>query len=1118
MMTKKSYRSVLFGLALLFASFTALSSSEPAIEKEIKAQLETLKNDKANEANNKPVIANLEATLVLLADVQKQKEANEQLKKQIATAEEGIKNSQANIDKLKTQSAVKNNENLEKLSIPDLQAKLLSTQQKIQQIQTESAAVNSNLSAQKSAPERSQSSLTANLTRSQQINNALSNPSISASEKVKYETELALLMLKDDYSRIALAGSDQLLLLYGNQAEEKNLEQQQLQAEIASLQAVINEKNLQESKSQLEQAAQLQEKNADINPTLKQELEFNTQISQELLNQTTQLNELSQDSLRIKNVLDNLQQTQKNINEQISSLQGTLVLSRIINKQRQALPQDQLIKGLSKQIADLRVRIFDITEFRDNTSDIPGYIEELEKRDKMTFNAKERSQLEKILQERHKILTDLLKQLNNQLNLSINIELNQLQVKTISDSLQSQLQQQSFWVKSNNPMDLDWFKALPLAMRFQFVNIIDNFDFSNWQDDIVSAGIIIVFLLSVTALIQRKKEKIKQRLTDINNKMRTVESDNQWNTPLAIFWTLVLCLPSTLAFLSVFILATYICFQDPTQTWSWGLKMAGYWLYFAFVLALLRSNGIAYRHFKMPQNISENFRRILKRSAWVIALLLNTSIFTNLDSGVAYDVIGELMTILVLLITLIIIGPEFRRIIHSYQNAESQRLGASSYLLTLVRIILILAPVVLIILIIIGYYYTALVLIEHLIATYFALMTWLIIRNVVYRGFEVSSRRLAARRLKEKREQALAKANANAAEGEEAQNNDDFITELQQDDSLAVSQVKDQMLRMVDFLLWIVLFGLIYWVWSDLIAVAYYLNGITLWQQSVTTEAGVVTEAVTLLNALVAVIILLVTYVLVRNIGGLLEMLVFSHVKLSQGTPYTMTTLLTYVIIAFGAAFAFGTLGMSWSKLQWLFAALSVGLGFGMQEIFANFVSGIIILFERPVRIGDTITIGNFSGTVSKIRIRATTLIDFDKKEVIVPNKAFVTERLVNWALTSSMTRLILKIGVAYGSDLELVKKLLLQAAEENDRVLKDPAPVAYFLNFGASTLDHELRVYVGQLGDRNYTVDALNRRIVELFKQHNIDIAFNQLDIFIKNPTTNEEIKLGSERPLLAN
>jgi uncharacterized mscS family protein HI_0195.1 len=208
-------------------------------------------------------------------------------------------------------------------------------------------------------------------------------------------------------------------------------------------------------------------------------------------------------------------------------------------------------------------------------------------------------------------------------------------------------------------------------------------------------------------------------------------------------------------------------------------------------------------------------------------------------------------------------------------------------------------------------------------------------------------------------------------------------------------------------------------------------------------------------------------------------------------------------LVAIGSAWAFATLGMSWSKLQWLFAALSVGLGFGMQEIFANFVSGIILLFERPIRVGDTVTINDVSGTVAKIRIRAITLIDPDRKEVIVPNKSFVTGQVINWALSNTVTRLVISIGVAYGSDLELVKRLLLQAANEQPSVLKDPEPRALFLSFGASTLDHELRVYVGQLSERINTIDALNRRINELFAEHNIDIAFNQLDVFIKNKDT---------------
>jgi potassium efflux system protein len=171
-----------------------------------------------------------------------------------------------------------------------------------------------------------------------------------------------------------------------------------------------------------------------------------------------------------------------------------------------------------------------------------------------------------------------------------------------------------------------------------------------------------------------------------------------------------------------------------------------------------------------------------------------------------------------------------------------------------------------------------------------------------------------------------------------------------------------------------------------------------------------------------------------------------------------------------------------------------------MQEIFANFISGIMILFERPVRIGDTITIGALSGTVSKIRIRATTITDFDRKDIIVPNKTFITGQLINWSLTDTITRVTLKLGVDYGSDLDLVKELLLKAARDNPRVLKDPEPHVYFLNFGESTLDHELRMHVRDLGDRNPVLDEVNRFINREFKKQHINISFRQMEVYLKN------------------
>ena len=1108
-MIKQIYMPFMLAFAVLSGVSLSASAALPT-EKSLQTAIENTKKLEQTE-ENKQQLQLLEDTLAFMTQTEKVKADNDALVAEITGAHKAIAASKANFEKLKAQT-LPTSEKLAEQDISALQALQEETQAALEKAQNELTATNTKLIAQNAAPDKAQAALSANAKRKSALNTELANSALSDAAKNKIEAELALLDAQNSYSQTLLRGNEELSSLYNARLDEKKQAQQNQQQLLSQIQEALNIKLVQASKNKVEEAEKSQQKNKNTNPVISKELDFNTSISEELLKKTTEMSQLSQDNLRIKNVLDNLQQTQRNIEEQISSLQGTLVLSRIINKQRQSLPQDKVIKGLSKQIADLRVRVFDISEFKDSLVDTQAYISKLESREKTTFTDAEKAQLEEILQTRSKTLSELLKLLNNQLNLSINIELNQQQVKTISDALQQKLQQQSFWVKSNSEMDLEWFTRFPGLAGYELTEISKKLDFSNWKDNLGLAGLLIGGLSLLTFFIRRQHDRIKQKLTKINNSMLTVPTDSQWNTPMAIFWTVVLCLPSTFMFLIVFVLVTYICFLDPTEVWPWGLKMAFYWLYFAFMLAMLRPNGIAYRHFNMPQSSNAVFRKILKHSVWVIGLLLNTSIFNNAtEYGIAYDVIGQAMTVLVLLSVLFVVVPGFRMGIATYQKAASYRRDAKPMLLGLVRILLVLAPIALIVLIVMGYYYTASQIIEHLVASYFAIVTWIIIRNIVYRGFNVSSRRLSYRRLQEKRALAQAKTQAQQNGQEQTVETEDSALVLQ-DDAISVSDIKNQMLKITDLVLWTALFGLLYWVWSDLVTVAYYLKEITLWQQATTTEAGTVMESITLLNLLVAMIVLIVTYILVKNLGGLLETLVFSNLNLSQGTPYTITTIFTYLLIIIGASIAFASLGMSWSKLQWLFTALSVGLGFGMQEIFGNFVSGIIILFERPVRVGDMVTIGSFNGTVSKIRIRATTLIDNDRKEVIVPNKAFITERVVNWALTSSMTRLVISVGVAYGSDLELVKRLLLQAAEENEAVLKDPAPAAYFLTFGASTLDHELRVYVGQLSDRIRTIDALNRRIDELFMANNIEIAFNQLDIFIKNQATNEEVKWGTE------
>lgn len=315
-----------------------------------------------------------------------------------------------------------------------------------------------------------------------------------------------------------------------------------------------------------------------------------------------------------------------------------------------------------------------------------------------------------------------------------------------------------------------------------------------------------------------------------------------------------------------------------------------------------------------------------------------------------------------------------------------------------------------------------------------------------------------------------------------------------------LQQVNQQSLRLVRLGL-VVLFGvLLYWVWADVINAFSYTNTIVLWESTEGSGANATTSPISLGDVITALAIGIGTFVLVGNLPGLLEVLLLSRLSLKQGSSYAITTLLSYVIVMIGVMITLGSLGLSWSKMQWLVAALGVGLGFGLQEIFANFISGIIILFERPVRIGDVITIGELSGTVSRIRIRATTIIDFDRKEIIIPNKAFVTERLINWSLTDTVTRVTLKVGFAYGSDLQACHDVLAKAAADNPRVLQDPEPLILFMAFGASTLDHELRVYLGEIGDILFATNELNRAIDTLAREHGVEIAFNQLDVHLRS------------------
>jgi len=257
-------------------------------------------------------------------------------------------------------------------------------------------------------------------------------------------------------------------------------------------------------------------------------------------------------------------------------------------------------------------------------------------------------------------------------------------------------------------------------------------------------------------------------------------------------------------------------------------------------------------------------------------------------------------------------------------------------------------------------------------------------------------------------------------------------------------------------------------------------------------------DFLSLAELLLALIALTVTVSIARDLPGLLEYTVLERLPLDSGDRFAITTIIRYIVLFVGVAIAAKELGLTWSSIQWLAAAFSFGLAFGLQEIFANVVSGLIILIERPMRIGDAVEIGNLSGIVSTIQMRATTITTWNRSELIVPNKEFVTGKLINWTLSNRCARVEVPARVAYGSDVAMVRRAMLEVAQKHPDVLKDPAPYVFFGSFGESALMFELRAYIDYGYGRLKAQDELHTGVEKAFREHGIKFALPQLDLHL--------------------
>ncbi|MDO6641434.1 mechanosensitive ion channel [Shewanella sp. 5_MG-2023] len=533
------------------------------------------------------------------------------------------------------------------------------------------------------------------------------------------------------------------------------------------------------------------------------------------------------------------------------------------------------------------------------------------------------------------------------------------------------------------------------------------------------------------------------------------------------------------------------------------LSVGGSYLVYRVFALLACDNGILVCHFRRPETL---IRRLQEKTLRFIVLswpLIGIIGFTEaLDSSLIRNSIGRLAFFL-FTISLLMLYKDLYAFINDFRaNAND---GKNMKLLhKVIWAFLITVPCASIVFALIGYYFSAFQVLLQLQLALLLGLGFLLLYQLLKRWMLIERRLIAFDRAKTKRAERLAQRERGEL------NNTPDVSENYEEPKVDLETISSQSLGLVRSLLILAFFASLLGLISQThTALFSFLDGITLWSTHSVVNGIEQQIPITLKSILFAFITVGFSAMIAKNLPGLLELTILQRLELSPGTGFAITTVSSYVVVFLGMLIGFSTVGVEWSKLQWLVAALSVGLGFGLQEIFANFISGLIILFEKPIRIGDTVTIRDLTGTVSKIEIRATTIVDWDRKEIIVPNKAFITEQLVNWSLSDPITRVIVYVSVQRDADPSKVEALLHQAVRECDLSLTFPEPEVWFAGFGQHTQDYEVRSYAKDMNDRWPLRHNLHKRICKKLKENQVELAYPQMEIHINNGQSREFNKI---------
>jgi potassium efflux system protein len=654
------------------------------------------------------------------------------------------------------------------------------------------------------------------------------------------------------------------------------------------------------------------------------------------------------------------------------------------------------------------------------------------------------------------------------------------------------------WVRNAAPITQQPFAPLPQALWWLLAP-------SHWvsvaqalRQAAASSTLFWLGLLSVLGLLAAGP-LLRRRIRDYAEPMRRISTDRFGYSISALGLTLLLALPWPL-FVAVLGWALHNTPRASAFALAVGQGLLTVALPFYYLRAfrlLCMSGGVAARHFRWSSGSLDQLRRAFQ----IAALLLLPIGFVAETIGRAHHpafdgTLGRLALILLCLglsaLMAWLLHPTlgvFKHLLAARPTAWLSRLRLLWYPCVVAM------PAALAALALAGFIYTAGTLLKSVAALLWLALALVVFHQMVARWLVLTRRGLALEAALERRAQREAQREALEQGAQWSDANDDPVD---------LAALDSQTRQLLNSSIAIIAAAAFWMIWSDVLPALNLFDSITLW--SYTAEIDGVKEVlpVTLGDLGMILMLAIAALIAVKNLPALLEILLLKNTEISASARYTLVTLTRYLVTATGLLLVVGTLGLQWSQVQWLVAALSVGIGFGLQEIVANFISGLIILFERPVRVGDTVTIGDITGTVTRIQIRATTIRNWDKQELLVPNKEFITGRLLNWTLSDQINRLVIPVAVAHGSDTGKALALLAEIAAEHPQVLADPEPVLTFESFGEHALNLVLRCYLDSLDFRLPVISELHQAIDARFRAAGIRIALPQ-----------RQVQLSAEAPI---